>query len=71
VLGQGQVNQDATFRALGEFDYDGWLVVESFSRHAPEHGGLLRIWRELAADAEAVARPAVAFVRERWGARAR
>ena len=67
VLGAGQVRWEETFAALRAQDYDGWFVVESFSRHDPEHGGLLRIWRDLCADAEAVARPAVDFVRRAWG----
>lgn len=63
VLGQGQVRWEETFSTLHEIGYDGWLVVESFSRTDPEFGGMLRIWRDLAVGFEAVARPAVEFVR--------
>ena len=55
-----------TFAALKEVGYDGWLVVESFSRLDPEFGAGLRIWRDLCAGPEEVARPAVSFVREHW-----
>ncbi|MCP3914323.1 MAG: sugar phosphate isomerase/epimerase [bacterium] len=67
VLGSGQVHWEETFRMLHEVGYDGWLVVESFSRSDPELGGLLRIWRDLMRDAEDVARPGARFVRTHWG----
>lgn len=66
VLGRGQVRWGETFAALKEVGYDGWLVVESFSRLDPEFGAGLRIWRDLCAGPEEVARPAVSFVREHW-----
>jgi D-psicose/D-tagatose/L-ribulose 3-epimerase len=67
-LGTGQVRWDETFAALRAARYDGWLVVEAFSRTDPELGATLRIWRDTAPGAEAVARPAVDFVRRAWAA---
>lgn len=66
VLGTGQVRWDETFAALRAVEYDGWLVVESFSRSDHDLGATLRIWRDLCAGPEDVARPAVEFVRGRW-----
>ena len=66
VLGAGQVRWQETFAALREARYDGWLVVESFSRSDPEFGAMLRIWRDLSAGAESVARPAPEFIRRHW-----
>ena len=45
--GTGQVNFTNVFSALRTIDYRGWLVIEAFSRHDPEFGSALRIWREL------------------------
>lgn len=45
--GRGQVDFPAVLRALDEIEYDGWLVVEAFSRQDPGFGSALRIWRAL------------------------
>ena len=66
VLGSGQVRWKETFRALREVGYDGWLVVESFSRSDPAFGAMLHVWRDLMQGAEDVARPGARFVREHW-----
>ena len=66
VLGTGQVRWAETFTALRKAGYDGWLVVEAFSRQDPPFGAALRIWRDLFADPREVWEPAVAFVRAGW-----
>lgn len=71
VLGTGQVRWTETFAALRRARYDGWLVVEAFSRQDPGFGAALRIWRDLFADPREVWEPGVAFVREGWEAAAR
>jgi len=45
--GTGQVAFDRVLGALDAIDYRGWLVVEAFSRHTPDFGSLLRVWRDL------------------------
>ncbi len=66
VLGTGQVRWTETFDALKRAEYDGWLVVEAFSRQDPGFGAALRIWRDRFADPREVWEPGAAFVREGW-----
>lgn len=68
VLGTGQVRWRETFAALRAAGYDGWLVVEAFSRQDPQFGAALRIWRDLFAEPREVWEPAVSFVRAGWDA---
>ena len=55
IVGSGQVAWDATFDALNEIGYDGWLVVESFNAVIPELAGATCIWRPPAESPEALA----------------
>lgn len=45
--GTGQVDFPRVLRALDDIGYDGWLVIEAFSRQDPAFGSALRIWRPL------------------------
>ncbi|MGE3172532.1 MAG: sugar phosphate isomerase/epimerase family protein [Planctomycetota bacterium] len=45
--GTGQVDFARVLRALDGIGYDGWLVVEAFSRHDPAFGTALHVWRAL------------------------
>ncbi len=45
--GTGQVAFDRVLQALDAIDYQGWLVIEAFSRQTPAFGNMLRVWREL------------------------
>ena len=62
--GRGQVDFVATRKALERIGYDGWLVVECFSRRDPEFGNGLRIWRELDGGAEEVLAAGAALLRD-------
>ncbi len=64
--GRGQVRWDETFAALKKIGYDGWLVIESFSRLEPAFAAAVHIWRENAASAEEVYREGLRFMNERW-----
>lgn len=64
--GKGQVNWVDSFASLKNNDYDGWLVIESFSRLAPDFAAAIHIWRDLASSAEEVYRDGHAFIREMW-----
>ena len=66
VPGTGQVNWTATFRALHEAGYDGWLTIESFSRLDPEFAGAIHVWRDYFGDPMDVATGGHAFIRESW-----
>ncbi|MFK7741029.1 MAG: sugar phosphate isomerase/epimerase family protein [Planctomycetota bacterium] len=52
--GTGQVKFDEVLACLDAVDYQGWLVVEAFSRQDPAFGSQLRIWRDLDAGPESV-----------------
>jgi D-psicose/D-tagatose/L-ribulose 3-epimerase len=70
--GAGQVAWSRTFEALAAIDYDGWLMIESFSREDPEFAAAIHVWREFDPPMD-VARGGLAFLREAWrasGARA-
>jgi D-psicose/D-tagatose/L-ribulose 3-epimerase len=45
--GNGQIDFARIRHALDAIGYDGWLVIEAFSRQDPAFGSALRIWRDL------------------------
>jgi D-psicose/D-tagatose/L-ribulose 3-epimerase len=65
VPGSGSVAWDATFEALRDIGYDGWLTVEAFGNFLPNLAAATRIWRPLFESEEQLARDAYAFLRER------
>jgi D-psicose/D-tagatose/L-ribulose 3-epimerase len=67
VPGTGGVAWDATFDALREIGYDGWLTVEAFGNFLPNLAAATRIWRPLFDSEDELARDAYAFLRERSG----
>jgi D-psicose/D-tagatose/L-ribulose 3-epimerase len=67
VPGTGSVAWDATFEALREIDYDGWLTVEAFGNFLPNLAAATRIWRRLFESEEQLARDALTFLRGRVG----
>jgi len=67
IPGTGQVAWDEAFRALEEIGYDGWLVVEAFSRLDPEFAANIRVWRDYFESPDVVQREAHAFIRARLG----
>jgi len=66
TCGSGQVAWAETFRALREVEYDGWLVVEAFTRLDPEFAGAIHVWREYD-PLDDVPRGSLAFLREQAG----
>jgi D-psicose/D-tagatose/L-ribulose 3-epimerase len=68
--GAGQVAWDATFEALHEIGYDGWVVIEAFGDALPDLSAATKIWRRMFSSEEQLARDGAAFVRERWAATA-
>jgi len=63
VPGRGQVDWRGTFEALREAGYDGWCVIESFSRLDPEFAAAIHVWRDYFADPEEVCSDGLRFVR--------
>ena len=65
--GTGQVEWDATFAALKEIGYDGWIVIEAFGDALPDLAAATKIWRRMFESEEQLARDGAAFIRDRWG----
>jgi len=71
VPGTGSVAWDATFGALGDIGYDGWLTVEAFGNFLPNLAAATKIWRPLFDSEEQLAADALAFLTEKTGRRRR
>jgi D-psicose/D-tagatose/L-ribulose 3-epimerase len=63
VPGTGSVAWEATFAALAEIGYDGWLTVEAFGNFLENLAAATRIWRPLFDSEEQLASDAYAFLR--------
>ena len=63
----GQVDWAGTFQALKATDYDGWIVIEAFSRLDPAFAAVIHIWRDYFADPGEVLTEGRAFLREHLG----
>ncbi|MBS0205282.1 MAG: sugar phosphate isomerase/epimerase [Planctomycetes bacterium] len=64
--GEGGVNWDATFAALKEVNYDGWMVIEAFGQSLPEMISSMKIYRKMFPNEEHLARHGLAFMKSRW-----
>src|ERR1700726_2539237 len=62
VPGTGSVAWDATFGALRDVGYDGWLTVEAFGNFLPNLAAATKIWRPLFESEEQLAAEANAFL---------
>jgi D-psicose/D-tagatose/L-ribulose 3-epimerase len=69
--GTGQVAWDATFDALVESGYDGWLTIEAFGSALPSLAAATKIWRRMFEDEEGLAREGHDFIRREWAKRTR
>ncbi|HSS93961.1 MAG TPA: sugar phosphate isomerase/epimerase family protein [Candidatus Dormibacteraeota bacterium] len=67
VPGTGSVAWDATFGALRDVGYDGWLTVEAFGNFLPNLAAATKIWRPLFKSEEQLALDAHAFLTEKAG----
>tara|TARA_R110002096_G_scaffold1531_23_gene8052 strand:+ start:3643 stop:4488 length:846 start_codon:yes stop_codon:yes gene_type:complete len=63
VPGRGQVDWSGTFAALREVGYDGWCVIEAFSRLDPEFAAAIHVWRDYFADPKDVCVDGLRFVK--------
>ncbi len=64
--GQGGIDWDATFEALHQIGYDGWLMVEAFGLALPELAAATKIWRRMFESEEQLATDAYRFMRARY-----
>ena len=65
--GAGQVAWTATFDAIREIGYDGWVVIEAFGDLLPDLAGATKIWRRMFESPEQVARDGATFIRSGLG----
>ncbi len=65
VPGSGSVLWDATFDALRDIGYDGWLTVEAFGSFLPNLAAATRIWRPLFDSEEQLATEALSFLKRK------
>ena len=64
--GSGQVNWVDTFACLKEAGYDGWFVIESFSRADPAFAAGIHVWRDYFSSRDEVYREGGPFIRRMW-----
>lgn len=65
TLGTGQVDWDASFAALKEIDYRGWLVIEAFGTADAGLAMAANVWRNNFSSPEAVYQQGIEFIRQR------
>jgi D-psicose/D-tagatose/L-ribulose 3-epimerase len=65
VPGSGSVRWDATFDALREIGYDGWLTVEAFGNFLANLAAATRIWRPLFPSEDVLAVEALGFLKSK------
>jgi D-psicose/D-tagatose/L-ribulose 3-epimerase len=68
IPGTGHVHWDETFRALRQVNYDGWLVIEAFSRALPDLAAATKVWRDLFPSMEDVYTQGIRFMKDMWAA---
>ena len=64
VPGRGQVDWSGTFAALKEVGYDGWCVIEAFSRLDAEFAAAIHVWRDYFVDPQDVCNDGLAFAKK-------
>jgi D-psicose/D-tagatose/L-ribulose 3-epimerase len=65
--GQGNIPWDATFKAIKQTGYDGWMVIEAFGLALPELAAATKIWRPMYQSEEQLAREGLAFMKKHAG----
>ena len=68
VPGTGQVHWDALAPALQAVDYQGAVVIESFTPAVKSIARAVCIWREIAPDQDTIAKEGLAFLRQLFAA---
>ena len=64
--GKDNVPWQATFQALKQGGYDGWLTIEAFGRALPDLAAATRVWRDFFPNREEVYEFGHDFIREGW-----
>ena len=63
--GEGGINWDASFQAIKDAKYDGWLMIEAFGLALPDLAAATRIWRRMFPSEEHLATKGLAFMKSR------
>ena len=63
VPGTGQVKWQGVFEALSDVEYDGNVVIESFTPEVKSIARAVCIWREIAPSQDAIARDGLKFIK--------
>lgn len=66
--GKGHVDWPGTFKALRSGGYDGWFVVEAFSRALSDLAAATRVWRDFFPNQEEVYTEGLKLIKEQWKA---
>jgi D-psicose/D-tagatose/L-ribulose 3-epimerase len=69
--GKGHIDWPGTFKALRSGKYDGWLVIEAFSRALPALAAATKVWRDFFKNRQEVYTEGLNFVRKQWKAAAK
>ena len=64
TLGTGLVHWSAIVRALAEIQFDGWVMVEAFSKDVQPLAKAAHVWRDVFTSRAEVARAGLAFTRD-------
>jgi D-psicose/D-tagatose/L-ribulose 3-epimerase len=65
--GSGNVNWDDVFPALKDINYDGVIVIESFTNKVKTIARAAAIWRAFESSQDALAENGLRFLKEAWG----
>jgi D-psicose/D-tagatose/L-ribulose 3-epimerase len=66
--GKGHIDFSATFRALKQAKYDGWITIEAFGRALPPLAAATRVWRDLAPSPTEIYVEGFKVIRDGWQA---
>lgn len=66
--GKGHVDFAATFKALKQVGYDGWITIEAFGRALPPLAAATRVWRDFAPSQTEVYSEGFKLIRDGWRA---
>ena len=67
IPGTGQVNWSSIAQALRDVDYQGAIVIESFTPQVQSIARAVCIWREIAPDQDSIAANGLAFLQDLMG----
>ncbi len=67
IPGTGQVQWEPIFQALSDIDYQGDVVIESFTPEVKSIARAVCIWREIAPDQDSIAREGLVFLKSLAG----